>query len=86
LHIGRYALKGRVLLVRYPLSVTPMSDYDKIHFPTERANFLKAWITQPESRALGVIENKQLKGYGVFVGEKMTIRLVLCLQIMPILH
>ena len=47
------------------LSFDLILDYDQAHFPAECANFLKAWITQPESRALGVIENKQLKGYGV---------------------
>lgn len=65
--------EGRGIACSLSSSVTPLSeisfdlilDYDRVHFPAERASFLKAWITQPESRALGVIENTQLKGYGV---------------------
>ena len=56
-----------------PASVTSLStvpfnlilDYDAAHFPASRANFLKAWIAQPDSRALGVMEAEQLRGYGV---------------------
>lgn len=39
--------------------------YDTQHFPTKRATFLKAWISQPESRALGLVEHDGLRGYGV---------------------
>lgn len=39
--------------------------YDTQHFPAERASFLKAWINQPESRALSLVENGVLRGYGV---------------------
>ncbi|MCP4008383.1 MAG: GNAT family N-acetyltransferase [Proteobacteria bacterium] len=56
-----------------PESLTPLADapfnavleYDTAHFPAERPHFLKAWITQPESRALGVMDGGQLRGYGV---------------------
>jgi GNAT superfamily N-acetyltransferase len=56
-----------------PGSVTELSnvpfesilDYDTAHFPALRPNFVKAWISQPESRALGVMKGKQLQGYGV---------------------
>jgi GNAT superfamily N-acetyltransferase len=65
--------EGKGIACSLPSSVIPLSalsfdlirDYDQVHFPAERTDFLKAWITQPESRALGVLENKQLKGYGV---------------------
>ncbi len=30
-----------------------------------REHFLKAWITQPDSRALGVMDGGRLRGYGV---------------------
>jgi len=40
-------------------------DYDKVHFPTERRHFLKAWIFQAESRALAVMDGDKLAGYGV---------------------
>ena len=56
-----------------PSSVTPLSNvpfksvlaYDTAHFPTARPTFLKAWIVQPDSRALGVMDGGQLCGYGV---------------------
>lgn len=56
-----------------PSSVTSLSnvvfnsllDYDTAHFPAERPTFLKAWIAQPDSRALGFMDGKQLRGYGV---------------------
>lgn len=51
-----------------PLSTVPfhaLLDYDNTHFPAERADFLKAWISQPESRALAVMNGNQISGYGV---------------------
>ena len=40
-------------------------DYDSSHFPAARPTFLKAWIAQADSRALGVMEEEKLCGYGV---------------------
>ncbi len=56
-----------------PPTVTKLSDipfelileYDTAHFPCQREGFLKAWITQPESLAMGVIDQGKLSGYGV---------------------
>ena len=39
--------------------------YDTAHFPAPRPGFLQAWIRQPDSRALGVVRDGVLKGYGV---------------------
>lgn len=39
--------------------------YDQPFFPASRPNFLKAWITQPDSHALGIMSNGELSGYGV---------------------
>jgi GNAT superfamily N-acetyltransferase len=39
--------------------------YDAAHFPAPRERFLKAWITQPGSRALGAMQDGVLQGYGV---------------------
>jgi len=39
--------------------------YDSQCFPAPRDAFLKAWISQPQSRALAYIEDAQLKGYAV---------------------
>ena len=56
-----------------PTSITSLSnvpfkavlEYDAAHFPAERENFLNAWITQPDSRALAVMKGEKLQGYGV---------------------
>lgn len=50
------------------LSKIPFPDlviYDNKFFPAKRPNFLKRWIEQPDSLALGILKNKQLVGYGV---------------------
>lgn len=39
--------------------------YDQSFFPSDRASFLECWIKQPESTALGMVQNDQLVGYGV---------------------
>ena len=40
-------------------------DYDRGFFPTERASFLRAWVTQPGTVALGAVGDAGLQGYGV---------------------
>lgn len=40
-------------------------EYDRRHFPAPRKAFLDKWINQPESLALGWVENGLLQGYGV---------------------
>jgi hypothetical protein len=39
--------------------------YDRQCFPAERPGFLNLWLNQPSSSAMGYLENKCLKGYGV---------------------
>ncbi len=39
--------------------------YDSAHFPAPRESFLRAWIAQPGSRALGAVRDGSLIGYGV---------------------
>ena len=39
--------------------------YDNQIFPVTRPSFLKSWIKQPENLAIGLINNKQLVGYGM---------------------
>ena len=39
--------------------------YDQPFFADDRAAFLKAWIEQPQSTALGILRNHALAGYGV---------------------
>ena len=39
--------------------------YDSALFPAPRLSFLRAWIALPESDGLAVMENENLRGYGV---------------------
>ncbi|UIP30688.1 GNAT family N-acetyltransferase [Photobacterium sp. TLY01] len=39
--------------------------YDQRFFPAHRPVFFKHWITQPDSHALGILENGMLAGIGV---------------------
>jgi hypothetical protein len=50
------------------LSTIPLDEllkYDDGLFPASRPEFLKAWVAQPESFGLGIIDNKTLAGYSV---------------------
>ena len=51
-----------------PLSSVPIADviaYDRAFFPDDRPAFLRCWIAQPESTALGIVHGNALAGYGV---------------------
>jgi len=39
--------------------------YDRPFFPEKRGRFVKAWLNQPESLALGIMQKGRLSGYGV---------------------
>ena len=39
--------------------------YDSAFFPADRATFLKSWLTQPNSVALGIVQENQLVAYGL---------------------
>ncbi len=47
------------------LTFDTIEAYDQPFFPASRPNFLKAWITQPDSHSLGIMSNGELSGYGV---------------------
>lgn len=51
------------LLLEFPFE--ELSRYDRLHFPASRDEFLKCWISQPKSLALGYVKDQRLKGYGV---------------------
>ena len=42
-----------------------IDSYDQPFFPAKRSRFIKSWINQPDSHALGVMQNGKLSGYGV---------------------
>jgi GNAT superfamily N-acetyltransferase len=51
-----------------PLSELAFDDvcaYDRPFFPDSRTEFLRCWINQPQSTALGILRNNKLAGYGV---------------------
>ena len=51
-----------------PLSEIPFAElnaYDQPFFPGNRQQFLRCWIDQPQSAALGIRRNGRLAGYGV---------------------
>jgi len=51
-----------------PLTEIPfddIADYDRRCFPASRRAFLKSWIAQPDSLALGCRQDGELAGYGV---------------------
>jgi GNAT superfamily N-acetyltransferase len=50
------------------LAAVPIEEilrYDETAFPAPRAEFLKSWLGQPQAVALGVVDERRLKGYGV---------------------
>jgi GNAT superfamily N-acetyltransferase len=47
------------------LSFDEISAYDKPFFPDDRVQFLRSWVNQPQSAALGILQNRKLVGYGV---------------------
>lgn len=47
------------------ISFEDICAYDKPFFPDERTQFLQCWINQPESIALGILQDRTLKAYGV---------------------
>lgn len=57
------------------LSFETVRAYDQPFFPEDRQTFLKSWISQPRSTALGILQHGKLAGYGVLrpcrVGHKI---------------
>lgn len=50
------------------LSTLPFDEiclYDQPFFPDSRLQFLRCWINQPQTTAIGILENSKLAGYGV---------------------
>jgi hypothetical protein len=47
------------------LSFEELCAYDRPFFPEPRTAFLKSWIAQPQTMALGLVRNGRLAGYGV---------------------
>jgi len=54
---------GIVALSTLPFEV--VESYDRPFLPADRAQFIQAWISQPDCHALGVMQDGELAGYGV---------------------
>ena len=52
-----------VYLNRVPFEIIEL--YDRSLFPANRCQFVKSWINQTDSHALGIMQNGTLSGYGV---------------------
>jgi len=61
---GEPAKKPEIIkLSELPFGV--VEAYDRPFFPDNRTRFLKSWLNQPESIALGVMQKGKLAGYGM---------------------
>ena len=43
----------------------PIVDYDRAFFPARRSSFLRCWLWPDHRKALALVENGRIKGYGV---------------------
>lgn len=62
---GGYAHADPEIVRLAALPFEEILSYDKPFFPDDRARFLRGWIAQPRSVALGLLRNRKLAGYGV---------------------
>lgn len=62
---GYFSMDSDIMQLSNPLLFDEIYAYDKLFFPDNRMQFLKCWINQPESTALGIRQNGMLAGYGV---------------------
>lgn len=63
--IGAAATPADSLVDLASLPFPDVARYDAAHFPEPREIFLQNWISQPNSRALGAVQDGVLCGYGV---------------------
>ena len=59
------AFETQAIVPLSKVSFVKIEKYDRQCFPAYRSKFLRAWITQSDSMAIGFVENGQLLGYGV---------------------
>jgi hypothetical protein len=63
--IGAAARPEKMIMEFDAIAFSELARYDAAHFPAPRERFLKEWTGQPGGRALGVMQDEILKGYGV---------------------
>ncbi|NEQ74303.1 MAG: GNAT family N-acetyltransferase [Okeania sp. SIO2C9] len=52
-----------------------LCNYDRLYFPADRPDFLKAWINQSNGKSYGIINDGNLVGYGVIRKAKEGFRI-----------
>lgn len=70
---ARYCIEGLIkkhqssstIIALKNVNFDSLNHYDRFHFPASRPQFLRCWINQKQSLALGYIINGEIKGYGV---------------------
>ena len=73
----RYECVGQNALISNCISVTEFNDFEKLLnydiecFGFKRLNFLKNWLTIPNSKSFKYMENNSLKGYAVIRKVKL---------------
>ncbi|MFA7300989.1 MAG: GNAT family N-acetyltransferase [Candidatus Shapirobacteria bacterium] len=58
-------LENSNLILLKDVDFDQILNYDNLVFPTNRSTFLKSWIQQPQSLAIGYVKDSILKGYGM---------------------
>lgn len=64
-HCGGNPPKNEDIVKLSTLPFETIDSYDQQFFPANRSHFIKCWIDQPDSRALGIMQSEKLSGYGV---------------------
>lgn len=63
---GKIAVKpSKNIIFLRKVPFTKLLSYDKNVFPADRSAFLKKWISQPKSFAIGYMKDGKLLGYGM---------------------
>ncbi|XGV94461.1 MAG: GNAT family N-acetyltransferase [Leptolyngbya sp. BL-A-14] len=62
---GGYLADDPAIVQLSTLPFDAINAYDKPFFPDDRTQFLQCWLNQPQSIALGILQNHNLAGYGV---------------------
>lgn len=62
---GGELIEDSTIIPLSSLPFTTIANYDHLFFPCDRSQFLRCWLNQPNSSALGILHNNQLAGYGV---------------------
>ncbi|WP_299585055.1 GNAT family N-acetyltransferase [uncultured Microbulbifer sp.] len=58
-------IRNHEVLPLTEIPFTQLLEYDTTCFSTQRARFLRAWLCQKDSRALGLVQSGELRGYAL---------------------